>query len=137
MPQPEIYDFRHVRDVANIVPYDTLKDPSNHIFFSYIAQNFSDCKLETKLAASTLFPGAPEYAMPINFLLTKGEKKVAILLTERAKSKRYSVLETVELCKENGVDFLFFVINEDYYDEEPYYTNEESYVVDRIRKVLE
>jgi hypothetical protein len=108
-----------------------LEDPLNQKLFLYITRNFSDCKLDTKVAASTLFPNAPEYAMPINFLLTKGKKMVAVLLTERGKSKRYSVLETVELCKENGVDFLFFVI-----DDDSYYANEENYVVDRIRKVL-
>ena len=74
-----------------------------------------------------MFPNAPEHAMPINFLLSKDGKKVAILLVEWRRTKRYSVLETEALCKENGVDVLKF-----YFDCE----NEKDYVLERIRKAF-
>ena len=43
------------------------------------------------------------------------------------RTKRYSVQETEALCKENGVNVLKF-----YFECE----NEESYVIERIRKAL-
>lgn len=124
---PEIYDFRHVKDVANIIRYDTLSEPLNHLFYSYLNQNLTDCKVIAKVAAGSVFPGAPEYAMPINFLITKGDKQVAILLVHKEKTKRYSLLETKELCKENGVTSLCF-----YFE----YENTEDYVVERVSKLL-
>jgi hypothetical protein len=65
--------------------------------------------------------------MPINFLLRKGDKEVAILLLHRSKTKRYSVQETEALCNENGVKVMRF-----YFDRE----NEPDYVIERIRKAL-
>ena len=120
--------FRHPWNVSSVETYDTLSAPLNHMFFSYLAQGLPDCTVQSKVAASTLFPTAMPYAMPINFLVSKGDKKVAVLLVERARFKRYSLLEIKELCKENGVPVLSFYFECD---------NEESYVVDRIRKALE
>ena len=81
------------------------------------------------MQAAQLFPYAPVYAMPINFLLTKGDNRVAVLIVEgNVKYKRYSVLETMELCKENNITALRFITT---------YPNEEKYVVERIRKALE
>lgn len=127
-PPPPVYDFRHIKDVNNVIPYSTLDDQSNHIFYSYIHQAFSDCKIETKVEASTVFPDAPDYAMPINFLITKGEKRVAVLLVHNSRFYRYSLLETKELCKENNVTSLSFYLH---------LPNEQSYVVDRIRQNIE
>ena len=121
--------FRNVWDVNNIIPYSTLHLKENQMFLSYLFNNFRDCKLENKIYANQLFPNAPDYSMPINFLLTKGNKKVAVLLVEGdAKYKRYSVLETMELCKENNITALRFITT---------YPNEEKYVVERIRKAIE
>ena len=81
------------------------------------------------IAAKSLFPAAPAYAMPINFLITKENKQTAILLVEGgAKYQRYSVLETMELCKENNITALRFITT---------CPNQEAYVVQRIRKTLE
>ena len=120
--------FRHPWDVSSVETYDTLSDPLHHMFFSYLAQGLPDCTVQPKVAASSLFPTAMPYAMPINFLVSKGDKKVAVLLIERARCKRYSLLETKELCKENGITALNFYFEFD---------NEENYVVERIKKALE
>lgn len=122
------WNFRNIKDINNIVPYATLHLRENQMFLRYLFNNFQDCKLETKIQAQQLFPNAPDYAMPINFLLTKGTSMIAILLIEGSASKRYSVLETMELCKENNIDVLRFWTSS---------PNDEAYVVQRIRKVLE
>lgn len=122
------YHFRNVKDVKNIIPYSTLNVRENHLFFSYLYMNFSDCQIETQVSAKQIFPQAPDYAMPINFLLTKGNNRIAVLLVEgNAKYKRYSVLETMELCKENDITPLRFITT---------YPNEEAYVVKRIKAIL-
>ena len=127
--EPQPWNFRNIKDINNIVPYATLHLRENQMFLSYLFNNFQDCKLENKIYVNQLFSNAPDYSMPINFLLTKGNKKVAILLVEGdAKYKRYSVLETMELCKENNITALRFITT---------YPNEEKYVVERIRKALE
>ena len=127
--EPQPWNFRNIKDINNIVPYATLHLRENQMFLSYLFNNFQDCKLETKVQAAQLFPYAPVYAMPINFLLTKGDNRVAVLIVEgNAKYKRYSVLETMELCKENNITALRFITT---------YPNEEKYVVERIRKALE
>ena len=127
--EPQPWNFRKIKDINNVVPYATLHLRENQLFLSYLFNNFQDCKLETKVQAAQLFPYAPVYAMPINFLLTKGDNRVAVLIVEGdAKYKRYSVLETMELCKENNITALRFITT---------YPNEEKYVVERIRKALE
>ena len=127
--EPQPWNFRKIKDINNVVPYATLHLRENQLFLSYLFNNFQDCKLETKVQAAQLFPYAPVYAMPINFLLTKGDNRVAVLIVEgNAKYKRYSVLETMELCKENNITALRFITT---------YPNEEKYVVERIRKALE
>lgn len=125
--EPQIYDFRHIRDVSNVVKYETLSEPLNHLFYSYLNQNLTDCEVDSKVAAETLFPNAPKYAMPINFLVKKGNKRVAVLLLKNGREYRYSVLETKELCKENGIEVLQFFLH---------LPNEERYVVERVRKAL-
>lgn len=74
-----------------------------------------------------MLPNAPGHAMPVNFLLSKGDNRVAVLLLERSKIKRYSVQETEALCRENGVVALRFYFECD---------NDAGYVKDRIRQVL-
>lgn len=126
--EPQPWNFRNIKDINNIVPYATLHLRENQMFLSYLFNNFQDCKLETKVQATQLFPHAPVYAMPINFLLTKGDKKVAILLVGGGKEyQRYSVLETMELCKENNIIPLRFITT---------FPNHEKYVVQRIAKYL-
>lgn len=129
-PQPceradgkRIYDFRHIGDISNVIKYDTLSEPLHKTFMQYIQRSDLNCEVQT----AAMFPGAPDYAMPINFLLSKDGKSVAVLLVHRNKVKRYSVLETEALCQENGVDVKKF-----YFE----FGNEEEYVVDRLRKAL-
>lgn len=117
------FDFRHIKDISNVVNYDTLAEPLNSVFKNYLKNSDLGCEIEM----GTIFPSAPEHAMPINFLLSKGDKKVAVLLMGFRKTKRYSVQETEALCKENGVNVLKF-----YFECE----NEETYVIERIRKAL-
>lgn len=117
----EKYDFRHIQDISNVRKYNTLSDDLNKTFKKYL--DGKDYQVEV----GTMFPNAPEHAMPINFLLSKDGKKVAILLVEWRKVKRYSVQETEALCKENGIDVLKF-----YFDCE----NEKDYVLERIRKAF-
>lgn len=117
------FDFRHIKDISNVVKYDTLMEPLNEVFKNYLENSDLGCEIE----AGTMFAGAPEHAMPINFLLCKGNKNVAILLMGFRRTKRYSVQETEALCKENGVNVLKF-----YFECE----NEESYVIERIRKAF-
>ena len=129
------YNFRNIKDVNNIVPYSTLHLKEHHLFFSYIHNNFNDCEIEMKVQPNQIFANAPHYAMPINFLLTKDGKKIAVLIVEPKASKRYSVLETKELCKENDVEVIsFYLLNPIEGCPEP---NSEQYVVNRIRKTLE
>lgn len=127
---PINYNFRNIKDMNNIILYSTLHLKENHLFYSYIHNNFQDCEIAAKVPARQVFANAPEYAMPINFLITKGDKKTVILLVNGSKCKRYSVLETMELCKENGITPLRFIIDTGL-------PNEEQYVVDRIRKTLQ
>ena len=118
-----IYDYRHIRDISNVIKYDTLAEPLNQIFLKYLQESDLGCEIET----GAMFPYAPDHAMPINFLLRKDDKEVAILLVNRSKIKRYSVQETEALCLEQGVDILRF-----YFECE----NEKEYVTERIRKAL-
>ena len=115
------FDFRHIKDISNVVKYNTLTEPLNEVFKNYLDNSDLGCGIEV----GAMFAGAPDHAMPINFLLCKGNKKVAILLMGFRRTKRYSVQETEALCKENGVNVLKF-----YFECE----NEESYVIERIRK---
>ena len=127
--ESQVWNFRNIKDVNNVEVYATLHLKENQMFLSYLFNNFKDCKLETKIYANELFSNAPDYAMPINFLLTKGEQKIAILLVEGGrKYQRYSVLETMELCKENNIKVLRFITT---------FPNEEEYVVQRVRETLE
>lgn len=118
-----IYDYRHIRDISNVIKYDTLAEPLNQIFLKYLQESDLGCEIET----GAMFPYAPDHAMPINFLLRKDDKEVAILLVNRSKIKRYSVQETEALCREQGVDILRF-----YFECE----NEKEYVIERIRKAF-
>lgn len=118
-----IYDYRHIRDISNVIKYDTLAEPLNQIFLKYLQESDLGCEIET----GAMFPYAPDHAMPINFLLRKDDKEVAILLVNRSKIKRYSVQETEALCREQGVDILRF-----YFERE----NEKEYVIERIKKAL-
>ena len=118
-----IYDYRHIRDISNVIKYDTLAEPLNQIFLKYLQESDLGCEIET----GAMFPYAPDHAMPINFLLRKDDKEVAILLVNRSKTKRYSVQETEALCREQDVDILRF-----YFECE----NEKEYVTERIRKAL-
>lgn len=119
-----IYDYRHIRDISNVIKYDTLAEPLNQVFLKYLR----DAELGCEIEVGAMFPYAPDHAMPINFMLRKDDKEVAILLVNRSKIKRYSVQETEALCQENGVDILRFYFECD---------NEKEYVIDRIRKALE
>ena len=119
-----IYDYRHIRDISNVIKYDTLTEPLNQLFCKYL----KDAELGCQVEVGAMFSNAPDHAMPINFLLRKDDKELAILLVNRSKIKRYSVQETEALCQENGVDVLRF-----YFECE----NEKEYVIERIRKALE
>jgi hypothetical protein len=119
-----IYDYRHIRDISNVIKYDTLSEPLNQVFLKYLQDGNFGCDIEV----GAMFPYAPDHAMPINFLLRKDDKEIAILLVNRSKIKRYSVQETEALCQENGVDILRFYFECD---------NEKEYVIERIRKALE
>ena len=119
-----IYDFRHIGDMSNVIKYETVSEPLHKSFMQYIQRSDLDCEVQ----AGAMFPGAPDHAMPINFLLRKGNKTVAVLLLHRSKVKRYSVQETEALCKENGVDIKRFYFEFD---------NEEEYVIERLKNSLE
>ena len=119
-----IYDYRHIRDISNVIKYDTLGEPLNGVIHQYIL----DADLGCEVFTGVIFPNAPEHAMPINFLLRNDEKEVAILLVHRSKVKRYSLQETEALCQEHGVDVRRFYFECD---------NEKEYVIERIRKALE
>jgi len=118
-----IFDFRHIGDISNVIKYNTLGEPLNKKILGYIHSADLSCEVEI----GAMFPDAPDYAMPINFLLCKGDKEVAILLVHRSKVKRYSVQETEALCNENGVKVMRF-----YFERE----NEAEYVIERIRTAL-
>lgn len=117
------FDFRHIGDISNVIKYNTLGEPLNKKILGYIHCADLSCEVET----GAMFPDAPDYAMPINFLLRKGDKEVAILLVHRSKVKRYSVQETEALCSENGVKVMRF-----YFERE----NESKYVIERIKTAL-
>lgn len=125
--------FRDVKDLNNIVKYDTTSDTLNRVFELYMKYGLPDCQVRSKVPVREVFAyipanAHPEYAMPINFLITKGNKKLAVLLLSRTKTYRYSYLETKELCKENSIDVMRF-----YFE----YENQEQYVLERIRKALQ
>lgn len=120
-PKLEKYDFRHIQDISNVRKYNTLSDDLNKTFKEYLEGE------DYQIEVGAMFPNAPEHAMPINFLLSKDGKRVAILLVEWSKVKRYSVQETMALCKENGVDVLKFFFEKE---------NERDYVVERICKAF-
>ncbi len=118
-----IFDFRHIKDISNVIKYNTLGEPLNKKILGYIRSADLGCEVEV----GAMLPNAPDYAMPVNLLLRKGDKAVAILLLHRSKVKRYSVQETEALCNENGVKVMRF-----YFDRE----NEAEYVIERIRTAL-
>jgi hypothetical protein len=117
------YDFRHIKDISNVIKYDTFSDPLNIYFSVYLKDSGLDCEIKENATP----PNAPTHAMPINFLLQKGNKRIAVLLLSKSKIKRYSVLETEALCRENGITVLKF-----YFE----CTNEKEYVIDRIRNAF-
>ena len=117
------YDFRHIKDISNVIKYDTFSDPLNIYFSVYLKDSVLDCEIKENATP----PNAPTHAMPINFLLQKGNKRIAVLLLSKSKIKRYSVLETEALCRENGITVLKF-----YFE----CTNEKEYVIDRIRNAF-
>lgn len=119
----QIYDFRHIRDISNVIKYDTLAEPLNNVFKNYLEDSDLECEVEV----GAMFSDAPDHAMPINFMLRDGDKKVAVLLLELSKTKRYSVQETEALCRENGVDVLKFYMECE---------NEKDYVIKRIRNAF-
>ena len=119
-----VYDFRHIRDISNVIKYDTLSDPLNVFFDECIVKADLGCEVQK----GVIFQNAPDHAMPINFLLRKGDKELAILLLNTSKIKRYSVQETEALCEENGVKVMRFYFECD---------NEEAYVIERISKFFE
>ena len=119
-----IYDYRHIRDISNVIKYDTLAESLNGVIHQYIL----DAELDCEVLTGVMFANAPAHAMPINFMLRNDDKEVAILLVHRSKTKRYSVQETEALCQEHGVDVRRFYFECD---------NEQEYVVERIRKALE
>lgn len=120
----EVFDFRHIRDISNVIKYDTLSEPLNMKMLSYIKSSDLGCAIE----AGSILPNSPGHAMPINLLLRKGDKQVAILLVHLSKVKRYSVQETEALCSENGIEVRRFYFECD---------NEKEYVIERIRKAFE
>ena len=119
-----IYDYRHIRDISNVIKYDTLAEPLNAEIHQYLHEAELGCRIST----GVMLPNAPAHAMPINFLLRKADKKVAILLVHRGKIKRYSLQETEALCEERGIDVRRFYFECD---------NEKEYVIERIRKAFE
>ena len=124
----EVFDFRHIKDLNNVVALDTCSEPENAEFMKILKSNFADCDVKKAVPASDLFPNAPAYAMPVNFFVTKGETKLALVLLDKAgHAKRYSYLETRELCYENGVEFMTFFLH---------LPNEEDYVFERLNSVL-
>ncbi len=125
--RPEKY-FRNIWNISNVVKYSTLNHPLNMTFMNYIFNNFQDCQLKTGIEVNSIISLAPDYAMPFNFLLIKGDVKLAVILIEKNRYERYSVLETRELCKENNIKILSFCIDCE---------NEEKYVVNRMRNMLE
>ena len=123
-PKLEKYDFRHIQDISNVIKYDTLSEPLSKAMNGYLQNSDLDCEI----TIGATFPGAPEYAMPINFLLRKGDKTLAVLLLSKSKIKRYSVQETEALCRENGIEICRFYFECD---------NEKEYVVERLRDLLD
>ena len=123
----EVYDFRHIRELNNVSPLDTCSCPENADFKQLLEKYFTDCAIEAAVPASKLFPNAPAYAMPVNFLITKGDKRLALILLRRGHAKRYSYLETSALCDENGIVCMPFFLH---------LPNEEDYVVERLKSVL-
>ena len=120
----QVYDYRHIKDMSNVIKYDTLAEPLNKKILGYIRNSDLGCEVE----CGTMFPCAPAHAMPVNFLLRKGDRQVAVLLVHLSKVKRYSVQETEALCRENGVEVRRFYFECD---------NEKEYVIERIRKAFE
>ena len=123
----EVYDFRHIKDLSNVSALETCSRPENADFQQLLENCFADCDIKAAVAAADLFPHAPAYAMPVNFLVAKGDKKLAIVLLDVRHVRRYSYLETRELCRENGIEFMPFFFH---------LPNEEDYVVERIKSVL-
>ena len=124
VPSEQEIDYRHIRDISNVIKYDTLAEPLNMVIHQYIIDASFDCEV----LRGVIFENAPEHAMPINFLLRRDDKEVAVLLVHRSKVKRYSLQETEALCQEHGVDVRRFYFECD---------NEKEYVIERIRKALE
>lgn len=118
------YDFRNIHDISNVINYNTLSEPLQETFREYLNNSDLGCEIREGVR----FENAPAHAMPINFLLTKGDKKVAVLLMGMRKTKRYSIMETMALCEENGVMACRF-----YFE----YDNEKEYVIERIKKLFD
>jgi hypothetical protein len=119
-----IYDFRHIKDVNNIVPYETCSSQLQVRFENFFDAHLAGYDVQSRVEASDVFAGAPDYAMPLNFVISKGGRTLAVLLVEQSYMRRYSFLETQELCKENGLGLMFFYMQ---------LPNEEEYVIERVK----
>ena len=47
-----IYDYRHIRDISNVIKYDTLTEPLNGVIHQYIL----DAGLDCEVMAGAMFP---------------------------------------------------------------------------------
>ena len=106
------------------MPYETCSSPLQVRFENFFDAHLADYDVKSRVEASAVFAGAPDYAMPLNFIIARDGRKLAVLLVEQNYMRRYSFLETQELCKENGLDLMFFYMQ---------LPNEEKYVVERVK----
>ncbi len=97
-------------------------------FDDIITRNFSDWEVKRNLPASALMSDCHPACTPVQFMFYKDSEPVlAVVLVKTNNYKGMNVLGTKRICDAKNIPYLRF------YHE---FDNNESYVVDRIRKHL-
>ena len=111
---------------------DNVKKPAAptgtaEYFAAIIRENIEGVEVRQDVAASEI-GAAPEKAVKIDVLIVKDAKpRAAVILVPKNSYRTVGVMNTMDLCEENGVKALRFMQE---------FANEPAYVVDRIKAAL-
>ena len=95
--------FRHIKDVNNIVPYETCSSPLQVRFENFFDAHLADYDVKSRVEASAVFAGAPDYAMPLNFIIARDGRKLAVLLVEQNAKKALAIADRAYVLETGNI----------------------------------
>lgn len=97
-------------------------------FDGILSRNFADCDYRADVPASELMPSAHPASTPIQYMFYKdGKPCLAVVLVKRNTYNGMNVKATKNICENLNIPYIRFFAE---------YPNEETYVVERIKKYL-